>query len=162
MKKVLKFLDENLEAAILVFLLGVISVVMFLQIIMRIAGNALPWPEELCRICFVYSGFICFAYCQKKRNAIKIDVIVNMLPKKAQAFINALGEVLLFVFYAFIFYHSVILLQTTAANNGKTSAMEIPLQFVYFGLTLGVGLACFRSIQQLFQYVTKKKGGKTE
>ena len=80
--KVLKWLDDNLEAFLLVILLALITCVMFMQIIMtNVFRHALNWPDEFCRICFVYSGFLCFAYCQKKRNAIKIDSLENVITR---------------------------------------------------------------------------------
>lgn len=159
MKKTLKFLDDNLEAIMLMILLAAISIVMFLQIIMQIARNPLTWPEEFCRICFVYSGFICFAYCQKRRAAIRIDVLLNVMPEKLRKVIDVLGQVTMFIFYIFLFTQSIGLLKTTAANGGKTSALQIPLVVEYFALTLGMGLATFRSVQQFILFLMKKKGG---
>ena len=46
--KILKWLDENLEAFICGCLLSVLSVIMMLQVIMRyIFSTPLSWPEEL-------------------------------------------------------------------------------------------------------------------
>ena len=160
MKKVLKWLDDNLEAVLLMILLAAISIVMFLQIIMQIAKNPLTWPEEFCRLCFVYSGFICFSYCQKRRSAIRIDVLLNFMPEKLRKVIDVLGQVAMFVFYVFLFVESIGLLQITAANKGKTSALQIPLVVEYFALTLGMGLATLRSIQQFVQFLMNRKGGK--
>ncbi len=161
MKKALKFLDDNLESMMLVALLAAISIVMFVQIIMRFLFNsALPWPEEFCRICFVYSGFICFGYCQKRHSGIKIDVLVNLMPKGLQNFINVLGEVLLFVFYVFLLYESIDLMNVTIANGSVTSALQLPLYVEYFALPLGVGLATFRSVEQFVRFLLKRgKGG---
>ncbi len=161
--KVLKWLDDNLEAALLVLLLALITCIMFLQIVLtNVFHNALNWPDEFCRVCFVYSGFLCFAYCQKKRNAIKIDVLVNMLPEGGRKAMNVIGEVLLFICYLFLFYESFELLRTTAANGSKTSALQIPLQYEYFALTLGMGLAVFRSIQTFVKFLMGRKGGNKE
>lgn len=158
--KVLKWLDDNLEAFLLVILLAAISCVMFAQIIARfVLHSAMNWPEEFCRICFVYSGFLCFSYCQKRRNAIKIDVLVNLLPEGARKAINVIGEVLLFVCYVFLFWQSIGLLKTTAMNGTRTSALQIPLQYEYFALTLGMGLAVFRSVQLFVKFLTGRKGG---
>ncbi len=159
MKKAIKYLDENLEAIMLMILLAAISIVMFLQIIMQIARNPLTWPEEFCRICFVYSGFICFAYCQKRKAAIRIDVLLNMFPKPVHKVIDVLGQITMFAFYVFLFTESIGLLQTTAANGGKTSALQIPLVIEYFALTLGMGLAAFRSVEQFVRFLMHRKEG---
>ena len=162
MKKTVRFLDDNLEAIMLMILLAAISIVMFLQIIMQVLRSPLTWPEEFCRICFVYSGFICFAYCQKRRAAIRIDVLLNVFPKPVRKLIDNLGQITMFAFYIFLFSQSIGLLQTTAANGGKTSALQIPLVVEYFALTLGMGLAAFRSIEQFVRFLKNRgKGGET-
>ena len=158
--KVLKWLDDNLEAALMVILLALITCVMFLQIIMtNVFRNALNWPDEFCRICFIYSGFLCFALCQKKRNAIKIDVLVNMLPEGGRKVVNAIGEILLFVCYVFLFYHSLELMKVTIANGSRTSAMQVPIAFEYFALTLGMALSIFRAVEEFVKGFFLKKGG---
>lgn len=161
MRKTLKFLDEHLEDIFLVAFLGAISVVMLLQIAMRfLFHNPLSWPEEFCRICFVYSGFLCWAYCQRKKSAIRIDVLVKLFPIWLQKVIDIVGQILMFAFYVFLFIESIGLLQTTAANGGKTSAMGMPVVIEYFALTLGVGLAAFRSIEGFIRWILAKKSGK--
>jgi len=65
--KVLRWLDDHLEEYILAVLLVTISCVMMLQIIMRyIFNSSLPWPEELTRYCFVWSGFLGIGYSIKR------------------------------------------------------------------------------------------------
>lgn len=158
--KVLKWLDDNLEAFLLVILLALITCVMFMQIIMtNVFRHALNWPDEFCRICFVYSGFLCFAYCQKKRNAIKIDVLVNMLPEGGRKAMNIIGEVLLFICYVFLFYHSLELLAVTKANGSVTSALQLPIYIEYFALTLGMGLSILRGIQNFILLFKGNKEG---
>lgn len=64
--RILKWLDKNFERVLLSFLLAVISCLMMLQIIMRyLFGNALAWPEELARYCFLASAYLCMGYCIK-------------------------------------------------------------------------------------------------
>ena len=57
--KVLKWLDNNLEQAILLILLCGMTLVMGAQIIARYAFSAsLSWSEEITRYMFIISGFI--------------------------------------------------------------------------------------------------------
>lgn len=163
MKKCFRFWDEHLEEVFLGVLLSTICIVMLLQIVMRfVFNNALTWAEELCRTCFIYSGFLCISYCQNKGNAIRIDVIVNLFPVFVRKVIGYLGQVFLFVFYVFFFVNSLDLLKTTAAGGSITSALAIPLQYVYFAMTLGMGLAAFRSVEHFIRFLMKLKKGEKE
>ena len=57
--KVLKWLDNNLEQAILLILLCGMTIVMGGQIIARYAFSAsLSWSEEITRYMFIISGFL--------------------------------------------------------------------------------------------------------
>lgn len=64
MKKLGKWLDENLEGTILMVLLAAFSCVMMLQVIMRYAfGNALSWAEEVVPLLFcIQCIFKCTLY----------------------------------------------------------------------------------------------------
>ena len=54
--KVLRWLDKYFEETVMMIFLAALSCAMMLQIISRfIFQHALPWPEEFCRYCFVYS-----------------------------------------------------------------------------------------------------------
>ena len=81
--KVLKWLDNNLEQAILLILLCGMTIVMGGQIIARYAFSAsLSWSEEITRYMFIISGFISASYCIKNGLSVKIDQLVGMLPGK--------------------------------------------------------------------------------
>ena len=57
MKKVLQWLDENLEEVLLVIALAAMAVIMGIQVIARyIFGASLSWSEELTRYIFIWAG----------------------------------------------------------------------------------------------------------
>lgn len=60
MKKVLMWLDDNLEILLCGLLLTAITVVMSIQVIMRyLVGQALPWPEEPIQV-LLYLDYLSF------------------------------------------------------------------------------------------------------
>ena len=76
MKKIISWLDENLEEFLMLILLAMISVIIMLQVIMRYCfGHALSWPEEFTRFCFVYTGCLSAGYCIRKGAGIRVRVI---------------------------------------------------------------------------------------
>ena len=85
MKRFLKWLDEDLEETILMVLLVAIAVVMMAQVVMRYCfRQSMPWPEEFCRFCFVYSGFISMGYCVRRGKMLKVDILVGFFPQIVQ------------------------------------------------------------------------------
>ena len=54
MKKILKFLNDYLEETICIILMSIMTIIIFIQVIMRyVMHNSLSWSEELARYCFV-------------------------------------------------------------------------------------------------------------
>lgn len=67
MKKILHWLDENLEEFILVIFLIAMTLIMGIQIFCRyVLGMSLSWSEELTRYLFIWCGFLSVSYCSKK------------------------------------------------------------------------------------------------
>ncbi len=55
---IVKWLDKNLELMILAFLLAVMSVLSFTNVIMRYCfHSALSWSDEICCYCLALSAF---------------------------------------------------------------------------------------------------------
>lgn len=150
MKKVVYWLDEHFEESLLLILLAVLSCTMMLQVIMRyVFSNALPWAEELCRYCFVYTGFISIPYTVKKGIGIKVDVIYRLFPGFIKKVLNFFYEILQLVFYGYLCYSSIAVVEGAIANGAKSSALRIPLSCIYIILPIGFGIASIRLIQKL-------------
>ena len=63
MKKVLNWLDANLEQFLLCILLAAMAIVMGIQVFCRyVLSMSLSWSEELTRYLFIWSGFLSVSY----------------------------------------------------------------------------------------------------
>ena len=82
MKKILKFLNDYLEETICIILMSVMTIIIFIQVIMRyVMHNSLSWSEELARYCFIWLIYIGVAYGCKLMNHIKIDAAFMLCPE---------------------------------------------------------------------------------
>lgn len=85
MKKILKFLNDYLEETICIILMSVMTIIIFIQVIMRyVMHNSLSWSEELARYCFVWLIYIGVAYGCKLMKHIKIDAALKLFPEKSK------------------------------------------------------------------------------
>lgn len=157
MKKCLIWLNDNLEEFILLVLLAVISVVMMTQVFLRyIFSSPITWAEELCRYCFVFTGVFSAGYCIRKKAGIRVDVIINFLPKFMQVFLDYAGQVLMLALYAYLFYSSFSLISSTTSVS---PAMQLPVKYVYMAFPIGFGLGVIRVIQDIILYTKSLKAG---
>lgn len=150
MKKAIHWLDEHLEETLMVGLLAVITCVILFQVIMRyFFRSAMAWPEELSRYCFVWSGLLSAGYCVRKNNAINLDILTSVLPKGIGTALDYLAKILLLGTYAFFFYQSIFLVQMAAESKALSTALRLPLQYVYASCLVGFGLGTLRQIQNI-------------
>ena len=65
--KVLKWLDNYLEEALLLVMLCAMTCIMGVQITARyVFSSSLSWSEEITRFMFIISGFVSASFCIKK------------------------------------------------------------------------------------------------
>jgi len=150
MKKIVSWLDDNLEETILVALLLAMSCIMMMQIVVRYVFSApMSWPEEFCRYCFVYSGMLSAGYCIRKKVGIQVDLLVNFMPRPIQIILDYFSKLTLLALYGYLFYSSFGLISITTTVS---SAMQLPIKFVYMAFPIGFGLGTIREIQDIVLY----------
>lgn len=154
MKKILKFLDERLEETLMVFFLVIITLVIMLNVIMRRLGMTLPWPEEIARYCYVYSGMISAGYCLRKNVNFRVDLLYQMFSRPMKILIEYVGKILVLFLYSFMAYASFNLIATTTSVS---TALQLPMKYVYMSIPIGMILGVIRAIQDLIRYTMNLK-----
>ena len=150
MKKVFEYLEKNLEEILMVILLAIIACVILLNVIMRyVFKQALPWPEELARYCYVYSGMLSAGYCLRRNVNFRVDLLYKVFPKPVQIVIEYIGKLLTLFLYAFMAYASFDLI---AKTTSVSTAMQISMKYVYLSIPIGMTLGVIRAIQDLVIY----------
>lgn len=157
MKRLFTYLEENLEEILMVVLLGAISLVIFAQVVARLFNKGFPWAEEFCRYCFVYSGLLSAGYCVRKGVGIRVDALYGFFPKGLKLAIDYAGKILLTAIYAYLAWGSIGLIANT---TNLSTAIQLPMKYVYMSIPLGFGLGAIRGVQDLVQFTRKTFGGK--
>lgn len=149
--KIIRWLDNRFEETLLMIFLLLITVVMAYSVFARYVFNdALSWAEEISRYLFVWSAFLSASMCLKKRSSIKIDMLLTTFSPFIQRIILIAGDLVMLVFFAYVFYGSYNTV-TTLIRTGQTSpALLLPMYIVYFSMVLGFGLALIRIVQRLY------------
>ena len=155
--KVLKKLEESFEEILMgIFLIGM-SLILLLQILMRMTGNSLTWAEEVARYMYVWSVFLSVACTLRAGNVLKVDLIHQMLPKTLRRVLETLLDLINVALFGYLARNAFTLVQQVQMSNQKSPALEIPMYYVYWIIPIGFALACIRSIQRVYFDVTGKK-----
>ncbi|KXL52772.1 ectoine TRAP transporter small permease protein TeaB [Anaerotignum neopropionicum] len=149
--KFLKWLDEEFELAICSILMVIMTVLIFIQVIMRyVFGSSLVWSEEMARYVFIWLIYLGISYGARVMKHIKIEAALGLFPKKLRPFVIILGDVLFLVFSVVIVYLAYDVVMHQVKLNQKSPAMQIPMWFMYSAPMVGFALTAIRQIQVIF------------
>ena len=128
MKKVLHWLDENVEQYLCVVLLGVFTTILFIQVVMRyVFNNSLSWSEELARYLFIWLCFIGVSFGAKQMKHLKIDVFISVFPKKFRPYVIVFADVIVLAFSGIIMYAAYVTVVRYMALGTASPANHIPM-----------------------------------
>lgn len=160
MKKVLKWLDENLESSICMVLMVTFCTILFIQVIMRyVFNNSLSWSEEIARYIFIWLVFIGISYGAKQMKHLKIDVFVQIFPKKIRPYIIILADVIVLVFGAIVVYAAYTTVSKYLQVGTASPAVHVPYWFIHSAPIVGYTLTIIRQIQTIIYRVKELKAG---
>ena len=79
-----KFID-NFEEYFCVWSLAIMTVLVFIQVIMRyVFQNSLSWSEELARYIFLWLSWIGASYAVKERSHFRVEMFADLFKGKAR------------------------------------------------------------------------------
>lgn len=160
LRKVLSWLDDKFEISICVFLMSLMTVLIFVQVIMRyVFSNSLSWSEELARYLFIWLIYLGVSYGAKLRKHIKIDAALKLFPKGLRPYVTIMGDILFFLFAIYIINtgYKYVLMQATL---GKVSpALSIPYKYVYAAPMIGFFMVSIRQVQTILYRVKTINAG---
>ena len=86
MTKTIKMIDKAVNGLltwIVVLMLAIMSVVVFAQVVFRIAHATIPWSEELSKYMLIWSTFLGSALCVRRKSLVGLEILFAVMPKKA-------------------------------------------------------------------------------
>lgn len=159
--KILKWLDDNLEEAILILLLICMVVIMGLQILARYCFNySLSWSEELTQYLFVWAVFLSISYCVKKRISIKIEQFLSILPAKGKTALRLARHTLVFAFCLIMLPYCVTYVRQSVDSGATSAALHLPMYFIQSAPLAGFILLTVRVFQAWLREAKNLTGGK--
>lgn len=152
--KIIRWMDDNLEEALMVLLLFGIALVMILQVVTRYVFNySMSWSDELVRYFLVWSCFLSVSFCVKKRISIKIDSLLHALPEKAKPWLRAVRHLIILIFCIIMIPFAVTFIRQAVASGATSAAMEIPMYYIQSAPLVGFVLLAIRCFQALVREV---------
>lgn len=150
----LKFLDKHLEESLLVILLSMMSLLIGAQVFMRyVMHDSLTWSEELARYCFIWATYLGVSCAVKHKAHICVEALTVKLPLTLRHYATIFSHVLFIVFAVMVMKEGYALTSKVFAFGQKSSAMGLPMGYVYLAPTVGFGLVIIRLLQSIYQEI---------
>ena len=153
--KVLSYIDKHLEEVLCAVLLGVMTIVIFLQILLRISGLPLSWTEEVGRYMFVWLIYIGCAGAIRKRKHICVELLDLFLKERGQFVLSIISNVIFLIFAGILTYYSIFVVQRVATQ--LSPAIRMPMAIPYASVLVGSGLMFIRLIQDTIARFRERK-----
>ncbi|MEI4474112.1 TRAP transporter small permease [Frigidibacter sp. MR17.24] len=147
---VLRWLDRYFEISIGVALMSSMTIILAIQVFMRyVMGASLYWSEELARYIFIWLIYLGISYSARQMTHIKVDAALGLFPLKLRPWVVFLGDMLFLGFALFIVWTSWTVVQRQMMLGQTSTAMQIPMWFVYSAPLVGFALTAIRQVQTL-------------
>lgn len=126
-------------------ILVAITIIIFVQVIFRkVLSNSLSWSEELTRYMMVWMTFLATGYILGHGLHSNIDAVLKRLPKSVQFVVKKINGLLLIFFSIIVLKYGFAL--TILGANQKSSALVIPMNYVYLAIPAGGLIMLFYSL----------------
>lgn len=138
MKRIFDYLER-----ILGFLVIILGAALVLDVILQVLGRyvltrPVSWTEELSR--YLLAWIVAFAtpIVARKDQYIRVDMLLNKLPKKARGCCVCALDVIVAVFLLIVAYYAVSLVQVGALQ--KSPVLRISMSYLYTSVLIGPAL----------------------
>jgi TRAP-type C4-dicarboxylate transport system permease small subunit len=146
-------LDNSLakaEAAVLITLVAVMTVVVFLQVVYRyVLTQPLHWSEELARYLFVWLSILGATLGLQKRGHFGLDFFYRMFPDKGRRILQFLIYLLMGGVILVILVQGIKLVQITVLQ--ESPAMGISMGWAYGCLPVAAALMAIHLLVIFFK-----------
>lgn len=151
-KKFISIILDILERYIAILLMIIIFSLLMLEIITRyFFNNPLTWPEELIRFCFVAMIYLAISYTARQNKHIRIEVHLRFLSELWKVIILTIADILWIFYNIVIIYWSIPVIRGMLRFPYTSSALKLPMSYLYLIIPIGFSLMTIRVIQQVYQ-----------
>lgn len=135
---VIRKIVANIDIGISVAALLVLITVTFVGVPMRyVLSKPFVWQNEIQMWCMVWVIFFGAGAVFRNGGHVVIEILVDMLPKGAQRFMEALSYVVTMIVLVYLFIQSNTLLAQYVASMRITEILKIPLIYNHGAIPVG-------------------------
>lgn len=154
MKKASSALSQLLNG-VLAFALAAMSILVFVNVILRYAFNSgITWSEEMARFLFIWMTFLGAIAGLKDNDHLGVDMLIKKLPYKLKKVVFVISNLLVLYILWLVLDGSYKM--TLLNMDSKAPATGLPMSFIYgTGIVTSIGMGMI-VIYHLYRTLFKK------
>ncbi|MEM9317452.1 MAG: TRAP transporter small permease [Pseudomonadota bacterium] len=161
MSDLYKAIDKNGERWLLLVFYVMLVGTMFIEVVRReVFAYSSIWGEEIVRYSFIYLAWIGAAAAVKERGHIRIDVILNYVPRTIKALLYIFGDLVMFVVALVALYWSWEAVHVSWKFGSVTHGLRISQVFFLFAVPFGFALVILRLVQSFLRDLSDLRNGR--
>ncbi len=153
--KYYNFFEEHL----MVIFLGIMTAVVFVQVVLRFVFNgSLTWSEEGARFFFMWIIWMSMSVGFRDKSHIRMTVIYDKLSPRGQLYLHLLNNLIILVFSLFIAVLGWKYVGRLVANGQTAPATKLPYALVYACLPLSLCVCSIRVVLEMAEDIRALTG----
>ena len=129
--------DRAMVGMVFLIMAGLV-IVTTLQVVFRVAFNALTWSEELSRYLLVWGTFFGATLAYKRGNHIAVTFVIDFFPAKFRVWFNILTYLLSLAFCYIVVQQGLSMIQLQVFQ--VSPALQLPMKYVYWSIPVSFGI----------------------
>lgn len=158
--KTLKYIGDHAEGIVASILLAASTIIIFLQIVLRVMGLPLAWSEEIARYMFIWMVYLGCATAIKQRRHISMELIDIFLKERGMLIINLFSNFMFLIFAFILTYYGFQVAMRVSTQ--VSAAVRLPMIIPYSSICISGGLMIFRLIEDTVLRCKEYKKSKVE
>ena len=129
--------DRAMVGMVFLIMAGLV-IVTTLQVVFRVAFNALTWSEEMSRYLLVWGTFFGATLAYKRGNHIAVTFVIDFFPAKFRVWFNILTYLLSLAFCYIVVQQGLSMIQMQVFQ--VSPALQLPMKYVYWSIPVSFGI----------------------
>ena len=147
--------DRAMVGIVFLIMAGLV-IVTTLQVVFRVAFNALTWSEEMSRYLLVWGTFFGATLAYKRGNHIAVTFIIDFFPVKLRVWFNILTYILSLAFCVIIVQQGLTMIQMQVFQ--VSPALQLPMKYVYWSIPVSFGIMIIHTLAGIADELHKAFG----
>ena len=148
-------IDRAMVGMVFLIVAGMV-IVTTLQVVFRVAFNALTWSEELSRYLLVWGTFFGATLAYKRGNHIAVTFIIDFFPTRLRVWFNVFTYLLSLAFFVVVAQQGLNMISMQVFQ--VSPALGLPMQYVYWSIPLSLGIMIIHSFAGIADELHKAFG----